>query len=135
MPAGDNKYSGFNQFWRRTLAAFGGGALTILFSYPFELMNTRMTADMNGYASHRLYNNTYDCFNLTQLEGGFRGMYKGCTVAAFSILPSTLIMLPMYDYFRTQGAKMTTDSDSLSDKYLNQFINPKFLAGFTTMLI
>ena len=94
-----------------------------------------MTADMNGRTSHRLYNNTYDCFNLTQLEGGFRGMYKGCTVAAFNILPSTLLMLPLYDFFSAQGAKMAPDSDNLVDKYMNQVLNPKFLAGFITMLL
>jgi hypothetical protein len=135
MPAGDSKYNGFNQFYRRVLAAFGGGALTIMFTYPWELFNTRMTADMNGYKSHRLYNNTYDCFNLTQLEGGAKGMYKGCTVAAFSILPSTIIMLPMYDFFTSAGSKMKSDSDNSLDNYVNQYVNPKFMAGFTTMLI
>mmetsp|Transcript_36515 Transcript_36515/g.36109 ORF Transcript_36515/g.36109 Transcript_36515/m.36109 type:complete len:217 (-) Transcript_36515:174-824(-) len=72
MPAGDNKYSGVNSAWRRVAAAMLSGSITIALSYPFELFFTRITADMNGKGAKRLYSNTFDCFNLTQLEGGFR---------------------------------------------------------------
>jgi len=81
MPAGDSKYKGFNQFWRRSAAALCGAGVTLLFTYPFELLFTRITADLNTKKQGRLYQNTFDCFNATQIEGGIRRLYRGSIVA------------------------------------------------------
>ena len=129
MPAGDSKYSGFNNLWRRVLVAFTSGTVTLMLSYPFELMYTRIAADMNGRSARRLYTNTFDCFNLTQLEGGFRNLYGGSTVALFSIVPSTLLMIPLYDFFQTnQGGNTPQD-------LVNRYVGPKLMAGFMTMML
>ncbi len=98
MPAGDDKYRGVNAFWRKATSALLAGSLTIGLTYPFEHFFTRITADMSGKGAKRLYNNTFDCFNLTQLEGGFKNLYKGSSVAMAGILPSTLLMLPLYEF-------------------------------------
>lgn len=37
MPAGDSKYSGFDKFARRFIAAILAGATTLGLSYPFTL--------------------------------------------------------------------------------------------------
>jgi hypothetical protein len=97
MPAGDSKYGGFNKFWRRMVAALFASSLTIALSYPFDLFFTKLAADMNPTRSTRLYNNTFDCFNLTQIEGGFKGCYKGAFIALGAAVPSTLFMIPLYD--------------------------------------
>lgn len=41
MPMGLDQYEGIDLVWRRVLAAAFGGTLTILMSYPFEVIQTR----------------------------------------------------------------------------------------------
>ena len=132
MPAGDNKYSGVSNAWRRIVAALASGSVTIMFSYPFEVFFTRITADMTGKTSRRLYSNTFDCFNLTQMEGGFRRIYVGSSVALFNILPATLWMLPIYDSMNNSTPQGSKNS---AQDIIAKYIGPKFTAAFATMMI
>mmetsp|Transcript_29901 Transcript_29901/g.26450 ORF Transcript_29901/g.26450 Transcript_29901/m.26450 type:complete len:130 (+) Transcript_29901:423-812(+) len=129
MPAGDNNYHGVNSLLRRSVAALLSGSLTILFSYPFDLLFTRITADMTSRKSKRLYMNTFDCFNLTQLEGGVKQLYRGAPIALFSILPSTLIMIPTYDLIQS------SQKDNSPKGFVSKYIGSKFAAGFIAMML
>lgn len=60
MPAGDSKYTGINNYWRRAVAALGSASVTIALTYPFELFFTRITADMSTKKQPRLYKTTFD---------------------------------------------------------------------------
>ena len=40
MPAGDANYSGFEPVWRRLTAGLIAGSMTLLSSYPIEVMQT-----------------------------------------------------------------------------------------------
>ena len=135
MPAGDSRYSGIDLFARRMLAAFCSGAISMAFWYPYDLFYTRLASDMNGKGQRRLYTNTFDCFNLTQLEGGFKNLYKGSLIQFCSILPMSIIMLPIYESVRPifHGLSLYPDSTRL-DIILEQ-IGASVTAGTIGMLI
>ena len=134
MPAGDRKYIGLDLYARKTAAAILSGLITIGATYPFELMFTRLTSDMNGPAQKRLYNGTFDCFNQGMLQGGLRSLYSGSLVSLATILPMTLVSLPLYDTFSPMFASLSLNSSpSRSDLILSK-IGAGTLAGLFAML-
>ena len=77
MPYDSRKYSGFDFFWRASASAVFTSGLTMLFTYPFDVFHTKMTADMSKKGEKRLFTTTFDCFNKTHLDGGRAGLFKG----------------------------------------------------------
>lgn len=58
----------------------------MLITYPFDLIHTRMCADMSRKNTTRLYQTTFDCFNRTNLDETRMGLYKGAEVAVAQAL-------------------------------------------------
>jgi hypothetical protein len=56
----------------------------LVFSYPLDLIHTRMCTDMARKNTTRLYTTTFDCFNRTNLDETSRAMYKGAEIAVAS---------------------------------------------------
>jgi hypothetical protein len=135
MPAGDSKYSGFSRFWRRMTAALFASTITIGLSYPFDLFFTRIAADMGGKKQRRLYLNTFDCFNMTQLQGGYRALYNGASVALATAIPSALLMLPIYEAVQPAFATLSNAQDSGTISQVFAHIGPKWFTGFLTMML
>lgn len=72
MPYDNNKYKGFDYFWR---SAVSGGicmGLASLLVYPFDLIHTRVSADLTKKGRPRLFTTTFDCFNRTHIDEGFK---------------------------------------------------------------
>jgi fluoride ion exporter CrcB/FEX len=63
MPYDSHKYRGFDFFWRLSFIAGTIGALTTLVTYPFDLIHTRMTADLSKKGQKKLFYSTFNCFN------------------------------------------------------------------------
>jgi hypothetical protein len=55
--------------------------LTLVLSYPLELIHTRTCADMSKKGTARLFTTTFDCFNRTNLDEGRWGTFKGADAA------------------------------------------------------
>jgi solute carrier family 25 thiamine pyrophosphate transporter 19 len=138
MPAGDAKYTGFDYLTRKISSSLLAGTLTIALSYPFELLFTRITADMNGVGQKRLYYNTFDCFNSSMIysESSYRVFYSGSLVALASTLPMTLIALPVYDMLKPVFESMVTPVSGKLD-YVNDYNNiiSRFGAGTISGMI
>jgi len=47
MPFDSSKYSGFNYFWRTAAAAIFCMGLSTVFTYPLDLIHTRICSDFN----------------------------------------------------------------------------------------
>lgn len=75
--------------------------MTTALVYPLDLIHTRMATDMSKKNQRRLYATTFDCFNRTNIDEGFKeGLYKGWKVAAFSSFFRSMLTLPMIDLIR-----------------------------------
>lgn len=77
MPYDTHKYKGFDYFWRAAGSFAFITAMTTLITYPFDLVHTRIAADITHKGQPRLFTTTFDCFNRTHLDEGRAGLYKG----------------------------------------------------------
>ena len=77
MPYSPSKYNGLDYYWRTATSATICMAMAFMFTYPLDLIHTRMTSDMTKRGEPRLFTTTFDCFNRTHLDEKFKGAYKG----------------------------------------------------------
>lgn len=101
MPYDSHKYKGFDYFWRAASSFALITGLTTLVVYPFDLVHTRMSADITSKGQQRLFTTTFDCFNRTHLDEGRAGLYKGYQLAILSSVLRASLTLPVYDTMRT----------------------------------
>lgn len=113
MPYDPSKYQGFDYFWRVVTSSLVCGAIALAFTYPLDLIHTRICSDMSSYGSQRLYKTTFDCFNRTNLDEGRLGLYKGSELVVFSALLRTAFQLPIYSVVK----RMELQDDSQLAKF------------------
>lgn len=71
------------------------------FTYPLDLIHTRIATDMTPMGQQRLYNNVFQCFNKTNIDEGVRtGLYKGWQISATSAALRSMLTLPVIDIIR-----------------------------------
>lgn len=75
-------------------------ALTALLSYPLDLIHTRISVDMTKKGEPRLFTTTFDCFNRTHFDEGWKGIYKGIEISLISALLRSCLTLPVYDLLK-----------------------------------
>ena len=78
--------------------------ITAGLTYPFDLINTRLASDMTKKGSTRLFTTTFDCFNRTNIDEGFKkGLYKGLDLCVVSSALRAAITLPLLDVLRSKS--------------------------------
>jgi len=97
MPYNSGKYSGIDLFFRSQFAAIGCMGLTLAFTYPLDLLHTRLSADMTPMSRQRIYQSTFQCFNRTNVEEGRFGTYKGMEFAIAAGLIRAMLQMPVYE--------------------------------------
>ena len=114
MPFDTHKYSGFDYFWRAATSAVICGGLSLVFTYPFDLIHTRTATDMARKNTSRLYTTTFDCFNRTNLDEGRFGLFKGAEIAVASAVIRSMLQLPIYSVVKR--AMPQDDSNRFSQR-------------------
>lgn len=109
MPLDPSRYTpGLEYYARVTAQSAMLIGITTAITYPLDLIHTRMVTDMALRGQPRLYATTFDCFNRTNIDEGFRaGLYKGWQLSATSAGVRTLLTLPIIDIVRSQTAGTT----------------------------
>lgn len=110
--------------------------LAMTAAYPFDLVHTRMAADMSKRIHPKLYSSVRDCFkkantdsyisSLNSDSSSMRSIYKGYSLALAGSLPYAILSLPLYDFFNTQLRANTQglDPDNFSTRLLKRFLPP-----------
>lgn len=133
MPYNQSKYQGFNFFARLSAAAFVSMTFQTILTYPLDLIQTRIMADMSTKKQNRLFQTTFDCFNRTLLdEGNRRALYKGSEVAIFSGVLRGVLVLPLYDYLKVSNNMVKNTFMRKNDSYLQKFwerVGPAFISS------
>jgi len=108
MPNNAATYSGADYYMRLVLSACCNMGLTAAFVYPLDLINTRIASDMSKSGQPRLFKTTFDCFNRTNIDEGFRaGLYKGLELSIAASAIRSLLALPLYDAVRNQSSSFS----------------------------
>jgi len=102
MPYDSRKYKGGDFFWRAAMAAGFCNGLTLLLTYPFDLVHTRISTDMSKKGQKRLFKTSFDCFNRTHIDEGRKGLYKGFEFAVVSSLLRGALTLPVYEMMKSK---------------------------------
>lgn len=106
--------------------------LTFAFTYPFDLMHTRISSDFTPSSRSRVYSSTFQCFNRCNIEEGRRGLYKGAEFAVAGALIRAMLQMPVYDLVKWGASKAGVDSlDSPVGSFM-QRVGASLLSG--TML-
>ena len=104
MPHDESKYTGLDFYWRYLASASMIMGLTCGVTYPMDLIHTRITSDMSKKGTQRLFTTTFDCFNRTNIDEGFRtGLYKGVELSVLSSALRCGISLPLLDIMRSEN--------------------------------
>lgn len=109
LPKGDDKYSGFDNAWRRLTAGLIAGSFTLMGSYPLEVIQTRLITDMSLKGKPRVQKTCFDAFSLLQVEGGYKALYKGFTISAITMLPQTALLFPVYELLKSYAPEGITN--------------------------
>lgn len=94
---------------RVALSASISSLITLTFSYPFDLLHTRMAAEISHNNHTRIYPSLFKCFNKSTIRSGIRGVYQGFQFTYFSQLIYFTTMFPMYEI-----VKMVLNEDQLN---------------------
>lgn len=119
MPYGDeSKYTGLDYYWR----VFGSFStivgITAGLTYPLDLIHTRLVTDMSKKGTQRLFTTTFDCFNRTNIDEGFRaGLYKGYDVAMAGAVIRAGMTLPLYDVVRSDKVQAVMNSNGMLSNF------------------
>ena len=130
MPYDHTKYFGFDYFWRVASSSTLCVTLTLLLSYPLELIHTRTCADMSQKGTQRLFTTTFDCFNRTNMDEGKWGLYKGAEIAVVASFARALLQLPVYDF-----VKRSSIIESSTSEHFKQRIGTALISGLAVTMI
>eukprot|EP00347_Sterkiella_histriomuscorum_P022625 403337776 len=111
MPYSQQRYKGFDFFWRAASAASICTAITTLTTYPLDLIHTRIASDMTKKGQNRLFKTTFDCFNRTNLDEGRWGLYKGFQIALMQSAVRGVLTLPVYEMIKRSSLVRTKDEN------------------------
>lgn len=102
MPQDPSRYQGLDFLWRYCASTGMLMGITAGLVYPLDLIHTRLTSDMTIRGDKRLYATTFDCFNRTNIDEGFRaGVYKGVEISMVSSALRAGMALPLYSVLRS----------------------------------
>ena len=101
MPYDVSKYQGIDYWWRFLACASMTMGLTAGLTYPLDLIHTRLTSDMSKSGQSRLFKTTFDCFNRTNIDEGFKkGLYKGLDLSVTASVFRAGLTMPLYNVMR-----------------------------------
>lgn len=124
MPYEQNKYNNLQFAMRSSFSSICCLSMTLFFSYPLDLIHTRMTADMSKVGRNRVYKSTFDAFNRTHIDEGKYSLFKGSSFAVAGAIGKISLNLPLYELIlRNCGT-----SDSYTDRFM-QRIGAAMLSG------
>ncbi|KAL6071773.1 Solute carrier family 25 (Mitochondrial carrier protein), member 16 [Balamuthia mandrillaris] len=72
------------------------GAVSQTATYPLDVLRRRM--QMQGFAGHPAYNNTWHCAKSIFIAEGIRGFYKGMLPNYLKVVPSVSISFVVYEW-------------------------------------
>ena len=127
MPYNPSKYSGLDYFIRAQTAAALCMGISTIFTYPFDLLHTRLSADATPAGRQRIYTSTFQCFNRTNIEEGRFGCYKGLEFAVAGAVLRAIFMMPVYDFVKLTANKSGFDSGVTGE--FSQRIGASFVSG------
>jgi len=103
MPYDSSRYSGIDYYWRLIASAGMIMGITAGITYPLDLIHTRLASDMSKKGQQRLYTTTFDCFNRTNIDEGFKkGLYKGIELSVASSAIRAGLVYPLYDLLQRE---------------------------------
>ena len=119
-------------YWRKYAAAACIIGVTTALVYPLDLIHTRMSTDMTSKKETRLFQTTFDCFNRTHIDEGFRtGLYKGWQLSFASSFIRSAITLPMLGALKP----VVPDSDNAWLQSFKQKLGLSFAASTVISLL
>lgn len=135
MPLDPARYQpGFDYYARVMAQSAMLIAVTTAVTYPLDLIHARMATDMTPRGQDRQYATTFDCFNRTNIDEGFRaGLYKGWQISATSAALRSAMTLPVIDYVRSGTSKLD-QSNPLARNFIEK-IGVSLLSSVTLSLL
>ena len=82
---------------KKILSGGMAGTTTTFFVHPLDFARTRLAVDLGKQKSQRQFTGLWSCLNKTVQTDGFRGLYRGLTIAVVSIFVYRGFYFGLYD--------------------------------------
>jgi hypothetical protein len=103
VPHDRSRYSDGSYFLRVLTASLATASLSTAITYPLDTIHTRLTCDMTPQNQTRYYTSTFQCFNRTNIDEGFRaGHFKGVEAAVASTFLRVVLSFPLLEILRNR---------------------------------
>jgi len=76
------------------------GLTTLIVTYPFDVVKTRLSLDLAKKGEAKAYNGIWNCMKVSKKHYGVRSWYSGFVLASLSTVPYVAISLASYDILR-----------------------------------
>jgi len=135
LPRGNNSYNNMDRGVRKIGAASLSGLLTIAFTYPLDLVRTRLALDVSKFAEPREYQGTLGCMKKIAKAEGISGLYKGFWISCVGIVPYLALSLSTYDLLKPFLFDINLmESESIGSVVLN-YLGAGTIAGMTAQIL
>ena len=122
LPLDKSKYTDFQYQYRYYASAAMIMGMTALFTYPLDLIHTRLATDMTPKGQNRNYITTFDCFNKTNIHEGKKGLYKGYELSIISSAIRSMICLPLYDAVKPYSKDLPYNLDKIGVSFMTSVL-------------
>ena len=82
---------------RRILGGVSSGIITMLFTYPIDVIRIRLSTDMSKFTEERVYKGFNHCLKTMVKNEGFKGLYRGYFLSTLGLAPYLGIAFTAYD--------------------------------------
>lgn len=117
---------------RQMVAGGLSGGATMLFTYPLDLLRTRLGADVRAHGHSR--SSMVGVARLVQRTEGWAGFYKGIKISLIEIMPYMAISMGGYEYLKTHIA-FGNAKDETGWLYIWSKLGAGWLSGLTGSLV
>lgn len=108
---------------------------TIIFTYPLDVVRTRLSLDVSRYSEPRLYQGTIGCMKEILKSEGVSGFYKGFGIACLGIVPYLTLSLATYDLLKPEVFNADiNETESLLTVIIN-YLGVGTVAGMSAQLL
>ena len=130
-----SRYTGVDYVWRVFASSAILMGITAGLTYPFDLVHTRLTSDMSSKTDKRLFATTFDCFNRTNIDEGFRaGVCKGVEISIVASALRTGLALPIYSVLQSNQIQKSASSNSYTGNFYKK-MGVSFMSSMVLSLV
>ncbi len=106
----------------------------MIFTYPFDVVRTRMAMDLTSHGEKRIYSGITNCMKKTVRAEGFFSLYSGFWVSILGTIPHIAISLGLYETLKEHFLNQPENQTDMFSQVVN-YAGIGSIAGFVAGIV